>query len=59
MNMPELPSEGCQGLGTEKRDRGRPLQANADHEAVFQHVLSGNMSTVLNSGFQLQGKMVV
>ena len=43
--MPELPSEGCQGLGTEKRDRGRPLQANADHEAVFQHVLSGKMST--------------
>ena len=41
--MPKLPTEGCKGLGTEKSDRGRPIQANTDHEAFFQHVLSGKM----------------
>ena len=44
--MPKLHhplTEGCKGLGTEKSDRGGPLPANTDHEAVFQHVLSGKM----------------
>ena len=40
--MPNLILEGCEGHGTEKSDRGRPLPANTDHEADFQHVLSGN-----------------
>ena len=37
-------SKRCKGLGGGESNRGRPVPAHAHHEALLQHVLSGNWS---------------